>query len=107
MTAPTPDQMVNLIHASVRLGEAAPKLLAVATNFEITGPDGDGLVWLTLHGKGTADTATINLGSKRCAPAKLALRLEADRSAAVAKATSSAPGSPVATSLSNAEGMVP
>lgn len=69
---------------------AAPDLKAVANNFEITGPDADGLVWLVLHGKGTSGKAMFNLGTADKLATQCALLLEAGRRAAIAKATGSA-----------------
>lgn len=65
---------------------AAPDLLAVAQNFEIKGPDADGLVWLVLRGKGTTGSAAFNLGFEKRMAAQVALHLEQDRRAAIAKA---------------------
>ena len=62
-------------------------LLSVVANFEVSGPDGDGLVWLFLHGNGTTGKAMFNLGKADTVAAQVALHLEADRRAAIAKAT--------------------
>ena len=67
-------------------------LLNVCTNFEITGPDADGLVWLILHGKGTTGRAMVNLGTTDMLVVQVALALEADRSAAVRKVSESSHG---------------
>lgn len=69
---------------------AAPELLALAQNFYIKGPDDDGLVWLVLHSHGTPAMGMVNLGKSTDLVAKVALRLEQDRLAAIAKATGSA-----------------
>jgi hypothetical protein len=60
------------------------QLLALARNFEVTGPDDDGLVWLVLRGEGTSGKAMFNLGSADRLVAQVALHLEADRRAAIA-----------------------
>lgn len=73
--------------ANARLIAAAPDLLSVVANFEVSGPDGDGLVWLFLHGNGTTGKAMFNLGKADTVAAQVALHLEADRRAAIAKAT--------------------
>jgi len=39
-------------------------LLEVCENFQNTGQDDDGLVWLELHGNGTKGKAAVNLGKK-------------------------------------------
>jgi hypothetical protein len=59
--------------------------LQVLGNFEIAGPDDDGLLWLVLHGDGTTGKAMFNLGacSDRLA-GQVALLLEQDRRAALA-----------------------
>lgn len=75
--------------ANASLIAAAPELNAIASNFEITGPDADGLVWLVLHGNGTSGKAMFNLGSADRLAAQVALHFEADRRAAIAKATGS------------------
>lgn len=62
-------------------------LLAVLQNFEITGPDDDGLVWLILNGNGTSGKGMFNLGEPANTDAQVALALEQDRTAAIAKAT--------------------
>lgn len=77
--------------ANARLIAAAPELYAVADDFEISGPDADGLVWLILHGKGTSKRAMINLGTADMIAAQVALYLEEDRRAAIAKATGATP----------------
>jgi len=73
--------------ANARLIAAAPELAALAANFEITGPDGDGLVWLVLHGNGLTGRAMFNLGQHDTFVAKVALMLEQDRRDAIRKAT--------------------
>lgn len=62
------------------------ELLEVCENFQITGPDDDGLVWLVLHGNGTTGKAAVNLGNKDQIVSQVALLLEEDRVSAVAKA---------------------
>jgi hypothetical protein len=61
-------------------------LRAVANNFEITGPDEDGLVWLILRGRGTTGRALFNIGTADRIVAQVAMALEQDRRAAIAKA---------------------
>lgn len=61
------------------------ELLAVASNFEISGPDDDGLVWLILHGNGTTGRAMFQLGKTDQIAVQVALHLEQDRRAAIAK----------------------
>lgn len=77
----------NRDKANAHLIVAAPELHSVATNFQITGPDDDGLVWLILHGNGVSGKAMFNLGSANQLATKVALELEADRLAATKKAT--------------------
>lgn len=72
--------------ANARLIAAAPDLKAVAANFEITGPDDDGLVWLHLYGQGTTGKAMFQLGSPDRVAVQVALLLEGQRKAAIAKA---------------------
>lgn len=72
--------------ARTLLFAAAPDLKGVAENFAITGPDDDGLIWLALHGNGTTGMAVINLGRATGLAGKVALALEEDRCAALAKA---------------------
>ena len=72
--------------ANARLIAAAPDLKAVAANFEITGPDDDGLVWLHLYGQGTTGKAMFQLGSPDRVAVQVALLLEGRRKAAIAKA---------------------
>jgi hypothetical protein len=67
--------------------KSVPDLHSLATNFEVTGPDADGLVWLVLHGNGTAGRAMVNLGTPDQLVAQVALHLEKDRRAALSKAT--------------------
>lgn len=74
------------VKANAKLIAAAPDLEAVASNFEITGPDADGLVWLVLHGNGTTGKAAFSLGSSENVAGKVALFLEDDRRAALFKA---------------------
>lgn len=73
--------------ANAHLISAAPDLKFIADSFEVTGPDDDGLIWLVLHGNGTTGKAMFNLGSASGLAAQVALSLERDRRAAVAKAT--------------------
>lgn len=77
----------NRDKANAHLIAAAPELLSVATNFQITGPDDDGLVWLILHGNGVSGKAMFNLGKADTVAAQVVLHLEADRRTAIAKAT--------------------
>ena len=72
--------------ANAALIATAPELLSVAVNFEVSGPDSDGLLWLLLHGNGTTGKAMFNLGKAHTVAAQVALHLEADRRAAIAKA---------------------
>ena len=78
-------------HRAVKLYTAPPTSAAadapaqgVLRNFEITGPDGDGLVWLVLRGHGTSGSAMFNLGAANRLAAQVALKLEEDRRAALA-----------------------
>jgi hypothetical protein len=73
--------------ANARLICAAPELKAVADNFQINGPDEDGFIWLVLHGNGTTGKAMFNLGNADGIAWQVALLLEEDRRAAIAKAT--------------------
>jgi len=72
--------------ADAHLIAASPETYAIAKNFQITGPDDDGMVWLILHGNGTTGQAMVNLGHHSYIVAQVALHLEADRKEAVAKA---------------------
>lgn len=73
-------------HEAMRFAEAQrDELLAVASNFEISGPDDDGLVWLILHGKGTTGRAMFQLGKPAQIAVQTAMHLEQDRRAAIAK----------------------
>lgn len=72
--------------ARTLLFTAAPELKGVAENFAITGPDDDGLIWLVLHGNGATGMAVINLGRATGLAGQVALALEQDRCAALAKA---------------------
>jgi hypothetical protein len=67
-----------------RLQRERDQLLALARNFEVTGPDDDDLVWLVLRGEGASGKAMFNLGSADRLVAQVALHLEADRRAALA-----------------------
>lgn len=69
---------------------AAPELLALAQNFYIKGPDNEGFVWLVLHGHGTSGMGAVNLGKTNSLVVQVALHLERQRRAAIAKATGSA-----------------
>jgi hypothetical protein len=69
-----------------RLRAEVGALRAVVNNFEITGPDEDGLVWLVLRGYGITGKAMINLGTAARIVVQVALALEQDRRAAIAKA---------------------
>lgn len=59
------------------------KLAATLRNFEITGPDADGLVWLVLHGNGTTGKAMFQLGTTARVAVQVALCLEKERRAAL------------------------
>ena len=56
----------------------------ITSNFEITGPDDDGLLWLVLHGSGTTGRAMFNLGSASSLAGQVAMLFEVDRRAALA-----------------------
>lgn len=75
-----------VMEANARLIAAAPDLKRVSQNFEIKGPDADGLVWLHLHGQGTTGKAMFNLGSPDRVAVQVALLLEDQRRSALAKA---------------------
>lgn len=77
--------------ANKRLIAAAPELKSIADNFQIKGPDEDGLIWLVLHGNGTTGKAIFNLGHAEGIAGQVALCLEEDRRAAIAKATGGQP----------------
>ena len=72
--------------ANAHLISAAPDLVALARNFEINGPDDDNLMWLALPGNGTSGMAMFNLGHPTGLAGQVALMLEQDRRAALAKA---------------------
>lgn len=76
--------------ANASLIAAAPELKSVSDNFEITGPDDDGFVWLVLHGNGTTGKAMFNLGKADMLAVQVALHLESDRRAAISKSTGKA-----------------
>lgn len=76
----------ELLHHYVATVDQRDELKSVACNFEIAGPDADGIVWLILHGSGTTGKAMINIGTQDKVAAQVALHLEADRRAAIAKA---------------------
>jgi hypothetical protein len=59
----------------------------VLENFEIRGPDDDGLLWLILHGRGTSGRGMFNLGSSTHIAGQVALLLEEDRRRALASIT--------------------
>ena len=59
-------------------------MTSIASNFEITGPDDDGLLWLVLHGSGTTGRAMFNLGQASRLAGQVAMLFEADRRAALA-----------------------
>ena len=65
--------------------EAMKVARATITNFEIKGPDDDGVLWLVLHGNGTTGRAMFNLGSEAFISGKVAALLEQDRRAALAQ----------------------
>lgn len=56
---------------------------AVLRNFQITGPDADGLVWLVLHGHGTTGKGLVQIGGKDRLISQVALKLEEDRRSAL------------------------
>jgi hypothetical protein len=66
--------------------DALAALLALAKNFEVIGPDVNGIVWLVLKGNGTSGKGLARIGTEKQIVAQVALHLEADRIAAVAKA---------------------
>lgn len=76
-----PWAVADQIEALVQRGE----LLAVLRNFEIQGPDDDGLVWLVLHGNDTSGKGMFNLGEPTEIATQVALELEKDRLAAINK----------------------
>lgn len=59
-------------------------LTRLADNFQIQGPDADGLLWLILQGNGTTGQAMFNLGRAKGIASQVALALEEDRKAALA-----------------------
>lgn len=61
---------------------ATPDALALAQDFQIKGPDDDGLLWLVVKGK-----AMFNLGSADGIAGKAAIELESDRQAVLQKAS--------------------
>lgn len=78
--------------ADARRIAAVLALKAVADNFQIAGPDDDGLVWLVLHGNGTSGTAMFCLGAHGKLAVQVALHLEADRRAAIDAASAKREG---------------
>lgn len=54
-------------------------LVLLAQNFQVTGPDADGLVWLAMNVNGKTARAMFNLGPADSFVAKMALRFEEDR----------------------------
>lgn len=88
-TTPSPQVArlaVHAINSHDELVSMNKELLAVVNNFHITEPDEDGCVWLVLNGIGTTGMAMFNLGNGGRIAAKVALHLESDRKAAIAKA---------------------
>lgn len=77
--------------ANAQLVMAAPDLSALAHNFEITGPDADGLVWFVLRGNSTKVKAMFQLGTADRLSVQAALHLETERRAAIAKTTGAQP----------------
>lgn len=73
--------------ANARVLSAADDLLNVAEGFEVRGPDADGDVWLWLTGRGIGGRGGVNLGPAGGILGQAGLALEAERAAAVAKAT--------------------
>lgn len=73
-------------HANARLISAAPEMAEALLNFEIKGPDADGLVWLILHGRGTTGKGMLQIGHADTLIAQVAVSLEGDRLAALRKA---------------------
>lgn len=86
-----PEELRRQRDKAENLRDAAPELLALAASFEITGPDADGLLWLVLHGNGTTGKAMFNLRQADGIAGQVALMLESNRRAAIAKAAGSAP----------------
>jgi hypothetical protein len=80
------DHGIDEFDANAHLIAAAPDMYAVASNFEIQGPDDDGMVWLVLHGRKATGRAMVRIGHKSLICAQVALKLEADRAAALRKA---------------------
>ena len=74
------DMILEVEHLKMQRDE----LLALANNFQITGPDEEGLVWLSLHGNGTTGKAMFNLGSADRLAAQVAMHLEVERQSAIA-----------------------
>lgn len=72
--------------ANARLISAAPEMAEALLNFEIKGPDADGLVWLILHGRGTTGKGMLQIGHADTLIAQVAVSLEGDRLAALRKA---------------------
>lgn len=65
---------------------ALEKCVSLAANFEVSGPDADGLVWLILHGNGTTGKAMFNLGEANRIAVQTALYFEQDRRKAITEA---------------------
>lgn len=72
-----------LREALAKKDAALKACVSLSANFEISGPDADGLVWLVLHGNGTTGKAMFNLGSIDRIAAQTAMHLEQDRRAAI------------------------
>lgn len=71
------------LHENESLRARAEKAEAVCQNFEVKGPDADGLYWLVLHGKGTGGMGAFNLGTAAKIATQVAMHLEEDRRAAL------------------------
>ncbi len=77
--------------AEWQAAERIDRLTAVCSNFEITGPDDDGVVWIQLHGNGTSGQGLLRVGAidavegEQPIIVQVALALEEDRRAALAK----------------------
>lgn len=72
--------------ANASLISVAPDMAEALLNFEIKGPDADGLVWLILHGRGTTGKGMLQIGHADTLIAQVAVSLEGDRLAALRKA---------------------
>lgn len=77
--------VMKIIKEKSALKQQRDELLALANNFQITGPDEDGVVWLLLHGSGTTGKAMFSLGSVERIAVQVALHLETERQSSLAK----------------------